>query len=252
MLRSPHAHARIVSVDARAALALPGVFAVSDRRRGRVALRSPAPPHPDRRPPCPTSVSPSTAPATSASPWPRWPRWTAPPRRTRSSESWSTTSRSPPSSTRKRRSGPTRRSLYPELGTNVVWHDTLPTATSTARWRAADGVLRERFAIQRYASTPLETFGGIAEYDAGTDVYEFWTNDQRPGLTIASARRCARRAPVAHPALLPGHRRRLRQQAAPRLPRDLRAPRPEGRAARQVDRGPHREPHARSCTPAMA
>ena len=28
MLRSPHAHARIVSVDARAALALPGVFAV--------------------------------------------------------------------------------------------------------------------------------------------------------------------------------------------------------------------------------
>ena len=50
----------------------------------------------------------------------------------------------------------------------------------------ADGVLRERFAIQRYASTPLETFGGIAEYDPGTDVFEFWTNDQRPGLTIAS------------------------------------------------------------------
>jgi 2-furoyl-CoA dehydrogenase large subunit len=49
----------------------------------------------------------------------------------------------------------------------------------------ADGVLRERFTIQRYASTPLETFGVIAEYDPGTDVFEFWTNDQRPGLTIS-------------------------------------------------------------------
>jgi 2-furoyl-CoA dehydrogenase large subunit len=46
-------------------------------------------------------------------------------------------------------------------------------------------VLEERFEIQRYASTPLETFGCIAEYDAGTDAYAFTTNDQRPGLTMA-------------------------------------------------------------------
>ena len=118
-----------------------------------------------------------------------------------------------------------------------------PTATSTARCARADGVLRERFAIQRYASTPLETFGGIAEYDAGTRRYEFWTNDQRPGLTIASPRRRARRAAAAAPAVLPGHRRRLRQQAAPGVSRRLRAARAEGRASRQVDRGPHREPH---------
>ena len=32
----------------------------------------------------------------------------------------------------------------------------------------ADGVLRERFTIQRYASTPLETFGALAEHDPGT------------------------------------------------------------------------------------
>ena len=49
----------------------------------------------------------------------------------------------------------------------------------------ADGVLRERFTIQRYASTPLETFGAMAAYDPGTDGFEFWTNDQRPGLTIS-------------------------------------------------------------------
>ena len=50
-----------------------------------------------------------------------------------------------------------------------------------ARRRRAGGA----FEIQRYASTPLETFGCIAEYDAGTDAYAFWTNDQRPGLTLA-------------------------------------------------------------------
>ena len=75
--------------------------------------------------------------------------------------------------------------LYPALGTNVVWHDTLTYGDVDGALARADGVLRERFTIQRYASTPLETFGAIAEYDAGTDAYEFWTNDQRPGLTIS-------------------------------------------------------------------
>src|SRR5207245_2968927 len=42
-----------------------------------------------------------------------------------------------------------------------------------------------RFGRQRYASTPLETFGCIAAYDAGTDAYTFWSNDQRPGLTMS-------------------------------------------------------------------
>ena len=45
--------------------------------------------------------------------------------------------------------------------------------------------LRERFTMQRYASTPLETFGVVAAYDRGMDAYEIWTNDQRPGLTIS-------------------------------------------------------------------
>jgi 2-furoyl-CoA dehydrogenase large subunit len=75
--------------------------------------------------------------------------------------------------------------LYPDLGTNVVWHDTLTYGDVDGAFARADGVLRERFEIQRYASTPLETFGVIAEYDRDIDGYEFWTNDQRPGLTIA-------------------------------------------------------------------
>jgi 2-furoyl-CoA dehydrogenase large subunit len=75
--------------------------------------------------------------------------------------------------------------VYPELGTNVLWHDVLSYGDVDGAFARADGVLRERFQIQRYASTPLETFGCIAEHDAGMDTYGFWTNDQRPGLTLA-------------------------------------------------------------------
>jgi CO/xanthine dehydrogenase Mo-binding subunit len=75
--------------------------------------------------------------------------------------------------------------LYPDLGTNVLWHDTLTYGDVDGGFARADGVLQERFEFSRYASTPLETFGCIAAWDAGTDAYTFWTNDQRPGLTMA-------------------------------------------------------------------
>jgi len=74
--------------------------------------------------------------------------------------------------------------LYDELGSNVLCHDTLVYGDVDSAFAEADGVLRERFEMQRYASTPLETFGCIAEYELGTDEYGFWTNDQRPGLTM--------------------------------------------------------------------
>ncbi|HEY7648292.1 MAG TPA: xanthine dehydrogenase family protein molybdopterin-binding subunit [Methylomirabilota bacterium] len=80
--------------------------------------------------------------------------------------------------------GPGAPLLYPELGTNVLWHDVFVYGDVDGAFASADGVLRERFEIQRYASTPLETFGAMVEHDAGTDAYTFWTNDQRPGLTL--------------------------------------------------------------------
>jgi hypothetical protein len=234
--------ARIVAVDARAALALPGGLCRHHRRRGASlsgALR-PLIPH---RPPSRSSVSPSTAPATSASPWPRWRRWIAPPRRTPSSESGSDYEPLPAVVDPEAAIGPDSPLLYPELGTNVVWHDTLTYGDVDGAMARADGVLRERFTIQRYASTPLETFGGIAEYDPGTDVFEFWTNDQRPGLTIASSPVALGGAPVAQFASPVRTSAAASATSAARLSRDLRAPRRKA-AARQVDRGPHREPHA--------
>jgi 2-furoyl-CoA dehydrogenase large subunit len=184
MLRSPHAHARVVSLDVTAAASLSGVAAVLTGAEA-VALSKPI------RPLIPTAVpvgdwclaadrarfvgEPIAAVAAVD-------RATAEDAVEAMRVTWEPLPAALDAEAGARGEGPL---LYPELGSNVVWHDTLTYGDVDAAFAAADGVLEERFEIQRYASTPLETFGCIASYDAGTDGYAFWTNDQRPGLTIS-------------------------------------------------------------------
>ncbi len=185
MLRSPHAHARIVRVDASAAERLPGVHAVLTGTEA-AALTEPI------RPLIPTPV-----------PLRDWclavdrARFAGEPVAAVAAVDRATAEDAleairveydplpavvdPEAALRS--DAPL---LYPELGTNVLWHDVLTYGDVDGAFAAADGVLRERFELQRYASTPLETFGCIAEHDAGTDQFTFWTNDQRPGLTLAA------------------------------------------------------------------
>ncbi len=184
MLRSPHAHARIVAVDAREAAALPGVGAVLTGAETQ-ALSRPI------RPLIPTPV-----------PLRDWclavdrARFVGEPVAAVAAVDRATAEDAlelirveyeplEPIVDPEAALQPGAPLLYPELGTNVLWHDVFSYGDVEAAFALADGVLRERFEIQRYASTPLETFGCIAEYDAGTDTYAFWTNDQRPGLTLA-------------------------------------------------------------------
>ncbi|HSB41005.1 MAG TPA: xanthine dehydrogenase family protein molybdopterin-binding subunit [Methylomirabilota bacterium] len=184
MLRSPHAHARIVAVDTRAAEALPGVRAVLT---GAEAAARSGP----IRPLIPTTAGvPDYCLAVDRARYVGEPvaavaavdRATAEDALERIRVEYASLPAVVDPELALRPDAPL---LYPELGTNVVWHDTLTYGAVDEAMARADGVLRERFAIQRYASTPLETFGVIAEYDPGTDVYELWTNDQRPGLTIS-------------------------------------------------------------------
>ena len=184
MLRSPHAHARIVSIDTRAAAALPGVVAVLT---GADAVRLSGP----IRPLIPTTarvedhclavdrarfVGEPVAAVAAVD------RATAEDALERIAVTYEPLPAVvDPDEARQ----PGATLLYPELGTNVVWHDTLTYGDVDGAMARAHGVLRERFTIQRYASTPLETFGAMAAYDAGTDSYEIWTNDQRPGLTLS-------------------------------------------------------------------
>jgi 2-furoyl-CoA dehydrogenase large subunit len=184
MLRSPHAHARIVAIDTRAAAALPGVVAVLT---GADAVRLSGPIRP---------LIPTTARVEDHCLAVDRARFVGEPvaavaavdRATAEDalERIAVTYEPLPAVVdpdEARRPGATL--LYPELGTNVVWHDTLTYGDVDGAMGRAHGVLRERFTIQRYASTPLETFGVMAAYDAGTDSYEIWTNDQRPGLTLS-------------------------------------------------------------------
>jgi 2-furoyl-CoA dehydrogenase large subunit len=184
MLRSPHAHARIVSIDAGDAARLPGVTAVLTGAEA-AALSQPI------RPLIPTPVplrdwclavdrvrfagEPVAAVAAID-------RATAEDALERIDVRYEALPAVVDPEAAQAHDAPL---LYPELGTNVLWHDVLTYGDVEGAFARADGVLRERFEIQRYASTPLETFGAIAEYDAGTDAYAFWTNDQRPGLTLA-------------------------------------------------------------------
>jgi 2-furoyl-CoA dehydrogenase large subunit len=184
LLRSPHAHARIVAVDPREAAGLPGVLAVLT---GADAAARSGP----IRPLIPTTAAvPDHCLAVDRARYVGEPvaavaavdRATAEDALERIRVEYAPLPAVVDPELAIRPESPL---LYPELGTNVVWHDTLTYGDIDDAMMGADGVLRERFTIQRYASTPLETFGVVAEYDPGTDVYEFWTNDQRPGLTIS-------------------------------------------------------------------
>jgi 2-furoyl-CoA dehydrogenase large subunit len=184
MLRSPHAHARVVSIDATAAGRMPGVLAVLTGTEAAVMSRP-------IRPLIPTPVplrdwclavdrvrfagEPVAAVAAID-------RATAEDALERIEVVYEPLPAVVDPEVAIRPGSPL---LYPELGTNVLWHDVLTYGDVDGAFARADGVLRERFEIQRYASTPLETFGAMAEHDAGLDAYTFWTNDQRPGLTLA-------------------------------------------------------------------
>ena len=184
ILRSPHAHARIASIDASRAAALPGVTAVLT---GADVARLSGPIRP---------LIPTTAAVSDYCLAVDRARYVGEPVAAVAAVDRATAEDAlerievvyeplPPVVDPEEALKPGAPLLYPELGTNVLWHDTLTYGDVDGAMARAHGVLRERFTIQRYASTPLETFGAMAAYDGGTDSFEFWTNDQRPGLTIS-------------------------------------------------------------------
>ncbi|HLY67719.1 MAG TPA: molybdopterin cofactor-binding domain-containing protein, partial [Chloroflexota bacterium] len=80
--------------------------------------------------------------------------------------------------------------VFEEIGSNVLWHDTFPYGDVEGAFAAADQVIAERFTIHRYASTPLETFGSMAQYEPATGGFTVWGHTQQPGQdlnTLAAA-----------------------------------------------------------------
>lgn len=182
-LRSPHAHARIAAMDVRRALEHPGVFAVltgeelaklTRPQRGRVPLAK-----------SPTVYALALEKA----------RYIGEPVAAVAAVDRATAEDAldlidvryeplPVVVDPEEAMKPDAPLVFDEIGTNILWHNTFPYGDVEGAFQAAELVVKERITIHRYASTPLETFGGIARYEAATGKFTIWGHTQQPGQDL--------------------------------------------------------------------
>ena len=70
--------------------------------------------------------------------------------------------------------------IHEGTGTNLAAHFTVSTGDVEAAFRTADYTRKERFKTHRHTGNPLETRGLIAEYDAGIDELTLWGETKVP------------------------------------------------------------------------
>jgi 2-furoyl-CoA dehydrogenase large subunit len=70
--------------------------------------------------------------------------------------------------------------LHDAVGTNLAGHRRLIYGDPDRAFREADVVIRERFRFPKYGSTPIETYGIIARWDALEGVLTVWSNFMGP------------------------------------------------------------------------
>ncbi|MBV9119440.1 MAG: molybdopterin-dependent oxidoreductase, partial [Chloroflexi bacterium] len=183
ILRSPYAHARVLGVDASAARAMPGVLAVITGRdaRGRTKPMGTLVPTPrqivhhclatDRvrfmGEPVAAVAATSRAVAEDAL-----------------EQIMVDYEPLPVAASADAAMAADAMPLYDEMDGNVLWHDCFVYGDVAELFSSAAEVVRERFTIQRFASTPLETYGCIAAFDAADRSMTIWCNDGRPGVAI--------------------------------------------------------------------
>jgi 2-furoyl-CoA dehydrogenase large subunit len=70
--------------------------------------------------------------------------------------------------------------LFDELGTNLAWQGSLKYGDIDGAFKSADRIVKENLKIHRYSSTPLEPFVVIASYDPGSKRLTVWVTAQVP------------------------------------------------------------------------
>src|SRR3989449_4649644 len=75
---------------------------------------------------------------------------------------------------------PSSSTLFDELGTNLAWTGSLQYGDIDAAFKSADRIVKENLKIHRYSSTPLEPFAVIASYDAASKRLTVWVTAQVP------------------------------------------------------------------------
>lgn len=76
--------------------------------------------------------------------------------------------------------------IYPELGTNELITDHFVFGDVESAFKSAYKVVKERIKVERYSSTPLETFAVNAFFDVTRDELLVYATDQQPSRTVQS------------------------------------------------------------------
>ena len=182
ILRSPHAHARIVGADASAALELPGVVTAlvpadvvamtKPFKPGRYAagLRKPIPEYAIAVDKARYMGEPVAAVAARD-------RGTAEDALELISVEYEAL---PPVVDTADAIRPGSALLFEELESNLAWKGQLTYGDVDGAFKAADKIVKENLKIHRYSSTPLEPFACIASFDAASKRLTVWVNAQVP------------------------------------------------------------------------
>ena len=78
--------------------------------------------------------------------------------------------------------------VFEELGSNVAWEGRIEYGDVEEAFRSAELVVHEQLRIHRYSSTPLEPFACIASYDASGPRLMVWCNVQAPEVVYDALR----------------------------------------------------------------
>ena len=72
--------------------------------------------------------------------------------------------------------------LFEELGTNVLYRGSRSHGDTEAAFAAADRVFEGTFHTNRFMAAPMETRGAIAEFENGPERLHLWSSSQTPHL----------------------------------------------------------------------
>jgi 2-furoyl-CoA dehydrogenase large subunit len=70
--------------------------------------------------------------------------------------------------------------IFEELGSNRAWTGTLTYGDIDGAFKQADRIVAEKLKIHRYSSTPLEPLACVASFDAASKKLTVWVNAQVP------------------------------------------------------------------------
>ncbi|MBO0891340.1 MAG: xanthine dehydrogenase family protein molybdopterin-binding subunit [Acidothermales bacterium] len=76
--------------------------------------------------------------------------------------------------------------IYDDIDSNVLVHDEIAHGPMAQAFDDAAFVVRETYRVGRFSSTPLEPYALTVAYDANNEVYDVVANDQQPARSIGN------------------------------------------------------------------